>query len=76
MQPQVSFRGFYYSEASRLIAGGHLRELELSQVYAGKSKDVLDFVDSDVEVSEVIGVFGPYAKFVVEEIGELNLNKE
>ena len=33
-------------------------------------EDVLDFVDSDVEVSEVIGVFGPYAKFVVEEIGE------
>ena len=23
VQPQVSFRGFYYSEASRLIAGGH-----------------------------------------------------
>ena len=67
VQPQITFRGFFYSEASPIIPGCHDRnELELSQVYVGKSKDVLDFVDSDVEVSEVIEVFGPYAKFIVE----------
>ena len=61
------FSRILYSEASPIIPGCHDRnELELSQVYVGKSKDVLDFVDSDVEVSEVIEVFGPYAKFIVE----------
>ena len=67
--PDVTFRGFYYQEGTRSIEGGsHSTQLELHCTYVGSSKDRLDLVDSNLKVLEVTSVFGPYAKFLVEEI--------
>ena len=43
--------------------------LELHSTFVGSSKDRLDAVDTDLKVLHVTSVFGPYAKFLVEEIG-------
>ena len=68
--PDLTFRGFYHQEGARFIEGGsHSAQLELHSTFVGSSKDRLDAVDSDLKVLDVTSVFGPYAKFVVEEIG-------
>ena len=68
--PDLTFRGFYHQEGARFIEGGsHSAQLELHSTFVGSSKDRLDAVDSDLKVLHVTSVFGPYAKFLVEEIG-------
>ena len=37
--------------------------------YIGSCKERMDLVDSNLRVLDVISVFGPYAKFLDEEIG-------
>ena len=70
--PDVTFRGFYHHEASRFIAegGSHsAAQLELHSTFVGTSKERIDLVDPNLNVLDVIGAFGPYTKFLVEEIG-------
>ena len=68
--PDLTFCGFYHQEGARFIEGGsHSAQLELHSTFVGSSKDQLDAVDSDLKVLDVASVFGPYAKFLVEEIG-------
>ena len=43
---------------------------DLVATYIGKGKDCLDVVDSDLGVSEVITVFGPFVKYLVENMEE------
>ncbi len=70
--PDVTFRGFYHEQGTRFVEGGSsgpsATQLELNTTFVGSSKEHLDQVDADLRVSEVIGTFGPYAKFLVEEI--------
>lgn len=67
--PDITFRGFYHQDGTRYIESGSCSQLELQTTYVGRSKDQLDVVDSDLKVLDVTSVFGPYAKFLVEEIG-------
>ena len=69
--PDVTFGGFYYQEGTRFVDGSHsAAQLELHTTFVGSSKERMDLVDSELKVLDVIGVFGPYAKFLVEEIGD------
>ena len=70
-RPDITFRGFSYHEATRFIEGGSLStsRLELISTFVGTSKERIDLVDSNLKALDVISVFGPYAKFIVEEIG-------
>ena len=43
--------------------------MELHNNFVGSSKERIDLVDSNLKAMDVISVFGPYAKFLVEEIG-------
>ena len=68
--PDISFRGFYHNEATRFIEGGSsASRLELQSTFVGASKESMDLVDSSLKAMDVISVFGPYTKFIVEEIG-------
>ena len=67
--PTLTFRGFYHEQASKLIEDARSRPRELHSTFVGKSKDSTDVVDSELPVREVVAVFGPFAKFIVEEIG-------
>ena len=67
----ITFHGFYHREATRFIEGcSRVAELELSKVFVGRCKEALDLVDSEMTVLEVASVFGPYTKFIVEQIGK------
>ncbi len=66
--PDVTFRGFFSTKVSPQIMEPN-RELE--KTYVGKSKEKLDPVDSDMRVTDVTSLFGPYVKFVAEEIGAI-----
>ena len=68
--PDLTFRGFYHQEGTRFIErGSNSAQLELHSTFVGSSKDRLDAVDSDLKVLDVTSVFGPYAKFLTEEMG-------
>ena len=70
--PNITFCGFYHREATRFIEGcSRVAELELSKVFVGRCKETLDLVDSEMTVLEMASVFGPYMKFIVKQIGEL-----
>ena len=43
--------------------------LELESTIVGTSKERLDVVDSNLKTMDVTIVFGPYIKYIVEEIG-------
>ena len=62
--PDTTFCGFYYQEATCYIEGGS-SQLELHSTYDGNS----NLVDSNLKVMDVASVFGPYVKFLVEDIG-------
>ncbi len=57
------------------LSGPSATQLELNTTFVGSSKEHLDQVDADLRVCEVIGTFGPYAKFLVEEIGGNNMKQ-
>ena len=68
--PDISFRGFHYNEATHFIErGSAASQLELQNTFVGTSKERMDLGDSSLKVMDVISVFGPYTKFIVEEIG-------
>ena len=47
--PDITFRGFYYHEATRFIEGGPVASwLELDSTFVGTSKERLDLVDSNL----------------------------
>ena len=62
----VTFRGFFSTKVFPQIPEPN-RALE--KTYVGKRKEKLDSVDSDMRVTDAISLFGPYVKFVTEEIG-------
>ena len=66
MPPDATFRDFFSTNVARRI---HEPSRELNAVYVGPSKEKMDYVDSDLKVNDVTSTFGPFAKFVVEEIG-------
>ena len=43
--------------------------LEFNSTFVGTSKERLDLVDSNLKAMDITIVFGPYVKYVVEEIG-------
>ena len=61
----VTFHGFFSTTVFQQIP-----ELNraLEKTYVGKRKE-LDSVNSDMHVTDAILLFGPYVKFVTEEIG-------
>ena len=66
----ISFQGFYHNEATHFIErGSAASRLELQSTFVGASKERMDLVDSSLKAIDVIGLFGPYAKFIVEDIG-------
>ena len=66
--PDTTFRKFFSENVLPKIQEPNR---ELKETFVGKSKDMLDCVDKDMCVREVITTFGPYAKFVTEEIGAI-----
>ena len=74
--PNITFRGFFHEHGSRFIEGS-LNSLgfELHSTFVGTSEERMDLlVNPGLQVVEVTGVFGPYAKFVAQEIGEQDTN--
>ena len=70
--PDLTFRGFYYKEGVRYIECGSdisATQLELDTTFVGRNKERMDLVDPDLIVLDIIATFGPYVKFLVEEIG-------
>ncbi len=45
-----------------------VRTLILTGVFVGKSKDSMDSVDCDLNIDEVVPVFGPFLKYAVDQI--------
>ena len=45
---------------------------ELDSAFVGASKDKLDSVDCDMCVADVTSLFGPFVKFMVEEVGGIS----
>ena len=41
---------------------------DLIATYIGRGKENLDVVDSDLGIAEVVGMFGPFAKFLVKNL--------
>ena len=64
--PNVTFRGFYGTTVAMRVAELN-RELE--SVFVGSGKEKLDAVDCDMCITDVTSLFGPFVKFVVEEVG-------
>ena len=64
--PNVAFRGFYSTTVAARVDQPN-RELE--SVFVGASKEKLDPVECDMYVADVTSLFGPFVKFVVEEVG-------
>ncbi len=44
-----------------------VRTLILTGVFVGKSKDSMDSVDCDLNIDEVVLVFGPFLKYAVDQ---------
>ena len=64
--PNVTFSGFY-----RTTVAAQLDEpnRELESVFVGPRKEKLDLVECEMCVADVTSLFGPFVKFVVEEVG-------
>lgn len=65
ISPSLSFRNFFETVVKSQICD---RENLLTGVFVGKSKDSLDSVDYDLNIDEVIPVFGPFVKYAVDQI--------
>ena len=68
--PNITFRGFYRTTVSVRVAEPDRQELD--SVFVGPSKEKLDLVDCGMCVADVTSLFGPFVKFVVEEVGGLS----
>ena len=64
--PNATFRVFFTANVAPLVQEPN-RELE--GTFVGSSKDKLDSVNCDMCVADVVSLFGPFVKFMVEEIG-------
>ena len=67
--PSSSFRNVFQTVVMSRVHEEceSLLHLSLSEVFVGKSKDSLDVVDSDLNIDEVIPIFGPFVKYAVDE---------
>ena len=61
--PSVTFQGYFHQELSAKCPDG----FSLSQVYVGKGKYALDFVDLELVILEVTSLFGPFVKYTVDQ---------
>ena len=61
--PDVSFLDFFQNT----IAGTLEKPCELESVYVGRSKDILDVADKNLNLAEVVATFGSYIKLVTRE---------
>ena len=52
----ITYREFYYQEATRFIEGGSVSQLELHSTFVGSSKEQMDLVDSNLKAMDVISV--------------------
>ena len=43
-------------------------ELQLSSAYIGSSKTSLDRADLDIDLLEAVGIFGPFIKYLVQDL--------
>ena len=58
--PTLTFRDHFHQELSEKCQS----DCSLSEVFVGKAKDVLDLVNSDLEVTPI---FGPYVKYTDDQ---------
>ena len=67
--PALSFRTFFETAVKFQIPNASERDTEslLKQVFLGKSKDFMDLVDCDLNMDEVVPVFGPFVKYIIVE---------
>ena len=61
--PNATFRSFF-NQRSRLDG---VLDVDLVSTYVGKNKEDLDPVNDDLVVLEVINVFGPFVKYLVDD---------
>lgn len=64
--PSSTLRSFFVSEIKPHCEDNS----EISDVFVGKTKDSLDRVNSELVITEVIAVFGPFVKFTVAQADE------
>ena len=66
--PTATFRSFFNdSIATKMALGGYDgRNRALSQVFVGKTKELMDLVDPDLVAVEVTSTFGPYIKYYLD----------
>ena len=76
--PSITFRQFYEDDvvAKYTMYDTSCNLRELNCVFVGKSKEDVDEVDCNLQILSVCHTFGPYVKFIVEEIGESPIDGE
>ena len=51
----------------RQTFGRQLAEVDVTKVYVGKSKDLLDVIDIDLVIADVAPLFGHFVKYEVRQ---------
>ena len=65
--PDATFRSFFNTSVVDKL---HTTR-ELHSTFVGSIKDKLDLVDSNLKITDVTTVFGPFVKFLVENISPI-----
>jgi hypothetical protein len=65
--PDATFRSFFQNfVVPKVQEDGK----DLVATYIGRGKEKLDAVDSDLGVAEVVSLFGPFVKYMVEDVDQ------
>ena len=62
-------RGYYHSTLERTLSGSSVaaKTFRLLKGHLGKSKEILDLLDLELNVRESVGTFGSYIKYMVDD---------
>jgi hypothetical protein len=65
--PEATFHSFFNN-----VVAPNIQEdgKDIVTTYVGRGKDCLDIVDSDLGVSDVVKLFGPFVKYLVENMDQ------